>query len=109
MEGWDIRMCYLLFPAVESMDITPSGRRVKPFVTFADEHRTFISVAVTLLNCIPDFIKRWLVKAIESVRTPKCVVDAVLELLGSGVVLNIAYMARDELNVVRIRVRMELV
>lgn len=94
-------MCYLLFPAMEDMDSTPSGRRVKPWVAFVDHHRTLTSVAVKLLNCIPDFIKRWIIRAIEGAQTPNCVVDAVLELFDRGVISNIAHMARDELNVVR--------
>ena len=48
----------LLFPTIERMAISPSGRYVTPMVTY---FKWFTIAAVTASPCLPEFVKKGLV------------------------------------------------
>ena len=49
----------LLFPTIERMAISPSGRYVTPMVTC---FKWFAIAAVTAFSCLPEFVKKGLVQ-----------------------------------------------
>ncbi|KAH7710800.1 Protein F26A3.1 [Aphelenchoides avenae] len=97
-EGWDVEMCYALFPTVERMADTPNGRRLGRLADFFDRHDLLTKALCLWLNYVPLRLKRWLVSWHLHGQTPKCVVDSAADLFNVGVIRNIIHMANDELH-----------
>ena len=51
----DVTKSILLFPTIERMAISPSGRYVTPMVTY---FKWFAISAVTAFSCLPEFVKK---------------------------------------------------
>ena len=51
----DVTKSILLFPTIERMAISPSGRYVTPMVTY---FKWFAIAAVTAFSCLPEFVKK---------------------------------------------------
>ena len=92
----DVTKSILLFPTVERMAISPSGRYVTPMVTY---FKWFAIAAVTAFSCLPEFVKKGLVQWWLSNRKNLMLssVNSVLKLLTPQSVNGCLTMARDEM------------
>ena len=92
----DVIKSILLFPTIERMAISPSGRYVTPMVTY---FKWFALAAVTAFSCLPEFVKKGLVQWWLSNRENLMLssVDSVLKLLTPQSVNGCLTMAHDEM------------
>jgi len=92
----DVTKSILLFPTIERMAISPSGRYVTPMVTY---FKWFAIAAVTVFSCLPEFVKKGLVQWWLSNKKNLMLssVDSVLKLLTPQSVSGCLTMARDEM------------
>ena len=92
----DVSKGILLFPTIERMAISPSGRYVTPMVTY---FKWFAIGAVAAFNILPEFVKKGLVQWWLSNRKKLLngSVDSVLKLLTPQSVNGCLTMAWDEM------------
>lgn len=92
----DVTKGILLFPTIERMAISPSGRYVTPMVTY---FKWFAIGAVTAFSFLPEFVKKGLVQWWLSNRKNLMLssVDSVLKLLTPQSVNGCLTMAQDEM------------
>ena len=92
----DVIKSILLFPTIERMAISPSGRYVTPMVTY---FKWFAIAAVTAFSCLPEFVKKGLVQWWLSSKKNlmSSLVDTVLKLLTPQSVNGCLTMAHDEM------------
>ena len=92
----DVTKSILLFPTIERMAISPSGRYVTPMLTY---FKWFAIAAVTAFSCLPEFVKKGLVQWWLSNRENLMLssVDSVLKLLTPQSVNGCLTMTHDEM------------
>ena len=92
----DVTKSILLFPTIERMAISPSGRYVTPMVTY---FKWFAIATVAAFSCLPEFVKKGLVQWWLSGRKNLMLssVDSVLKLLTPRSVNGCLTMAHDEM------------
>ena len=92
----DVTKCILLFPTIERMAISPSGRYVTPMVTY---FKWCVIATVTVFSFLPEFVKKGLVQWWLSNRKNLMLnsVDSVLKLLTPQPVNGCLTMAQDEM------------
>ena len=92
----DVTKSLLLFPTIEKMAISPSGRYVTPIVAY---FKWFAIATVTAFSCLPEFVKKELVQWWLSNRKNLMLssVDSLLKLLTPRSVNCCLTMAHDEM------------
>ena len=89
-----VAKCMLLFPAVERLSLTPSGKLVYPFVTY---FHWLVPLLAYPLRFVPAAMKEAIVRWYFGGRAvPACVTDGTMQLLHSSVVHNSLRLVRSE-------------
>jgi len=96
-DGYNVSDCYALFPALEQMHETPSGRRIHHLIrTF--HYLDWLTLCITRVLCwLPSAVRRWICQANLGQEAHECVVDAAEELWSVSVARNIIHMTKHEL------------
>lgn len=91
--------CYMLFPTIERMAISPNGKVFTPLLKYT---RWLAPVTAKILSFIPDRYKRKLLEWHFSGKSlPESVYDATLSLFNPFTLANSLYLAHNEMQIVR--------
>ena len=98
-----VRKAFLLFPTIERMDESPSGRRLAPFLS-RSWFKSLLLFLIFLCSLIPAPLKR-LFLGIRFLSSPKKhqthMIEGVMNIINVGSVHNIVSMGEEELDKVR--------
>jgi len=91
--------CFLLFPTIERMSQSPSGRYATPLLQYFRWMLPVFTYPICYL--IPDIVKHFLIKLhFRHQSVAQCAVDGVMKLLSPLALGSSAHLANDELQVV---------
>lgn len=92
--------CFLLFPTIERMSQSPSGKYATPLLRY---FRWMLPVVTyPLCYLVPDVVKRYLIKRhFRCQSVPHCAVDGVMKLVSPLALGSSAHLANDEMQVVK--------
>lgn len=98
--GYNVKMCFLLFPTVERMAESPNGRKFVSSTKYGFHH--LILLFASYAYYFPDTVKEWLIKRkFNNLNVHRCISDGVMQILnGSAVLDNVIFMAINEMKIV---------
>jgi Lipid-droplet associated hydrolase len=95
-----VMKCCLLFPTIERMSQSPSGRKATPLLKYFYWFIPF--VVYPLCYFVPHTLKRFLVERHFGIgRVAPCAIDATLKLASPRAIINSAYLGRNEMESVQ--------
>ena len=92
--GYTLGRCFLLFPTIERMAVSPNGKIFTPALKY---FRWLAPIVVSALSLLPDRLKLWLIRSHFDAGTPQCIVTATQSLLDTFAVSNSLFMANQEM------------
>lgn len=93
-----IQRCFMLFPTIERMALSPNGRVYTPALKYL---RWLAPVIVSGVTYLPEKTKAWLInKRVGNAEAPPCISSAVLSFIKPFSVSNSLYMAHQEMQAV---------
>lgn len=93
-----IGRCFMLFPTIERMAVSPNGKLYAPALKYL---RWMAPFFVSLLYLLPNATKMWLIRHhFQAENLPECVHSATFGLLNAFCVSNSLFMAHEEMQTV---------
>ncbi|KAI1693712.1 lipid-droplet associated hydrolase domain-containing protein [Ditylenchus destructor] len=97
--GWELVKMYALFPAIERLQETPNGARLKPIASFKKNHDRLTKILYSWLKITPFCVKRCIVKCCLRFygKPPECIIRSGAEVLSINAIRNVAFITTCEM------------
>ncbi|KAI1709206.1 lipid-droplet associated hydrolase domain-containing protein [Ditylenchus destructor] len=97
--GWNLVKVYALFPAIERLEETPNGARLKPIANFKKNHDCLTKILYSWLKITPFCVKRCIVKCCLRFygKPPECIIRSGAEVLSINAIRNVAFITMCEM------------
>lgn len=93
-----IGRCFMLFPTIERMAVSPNGTVYTPVLKYL---RWLAPLFISGTKLIPEMTKKWLIRRhFKDENVPECVIAATIGLINPFCVSNSLYMAHQEMQTV---------